>query len=248
MLRVVLIEDERIIAEELKSILASVSPDTEVMATLGSVNESVQYFSEDHQTDLIFSDIQLPDGLSFDIFSKQQGHAPVVFLTGFDNFIVNAFEHNGIDYLLKPVSPEDIAKVIQKYKRFEKHFGNRQKFFDSFGKKKERMIVRKGLANIILKLEDIVLFYSESKVVFVIDKEGKKYVSEYNLGELEEMLDHHTFFRANRQYIINSAYIKAYKSHEKVKLSVDMELTDLYHQIIISQETARHFRRWISQL
>ena len=247
MIRAVIIEDERLIATELSNKLASLSSPVQVMAILSSVQESIEFFSEGCHADLIFSDIQLPDGLSFTIFEKIKCDTPVVFVTAFDGFIVNAFEHNGIEYLLKPIDDKDLIKVVDKYKNFEKHFEQRQKLKEFFDKRKERLVVKKGFTNVLLKIEDIVLFYTESRVVYVVDKEGKRYMCDQNLSELEALLDDHTFFRANRQYIINIQYIRAYKTLERVKLAVDIHCNESNHSIIVSQETAPYFRKWISE-
>ena len=115
----------------------------------------------------------------------------------------------------------------------------------SIKKRKTRLLVQKGLENILLKLEDIVLFYTENKVVYVVDRFEKKYLTDSNLLELEEELDPVVFFRANRQYIINLSFIKSFRAYEKVKIKVDLNLSELNHCIIVSQETAPHFRRWI---
>jgi DNA-binding LytR/AlgR family response regulator len=114
-----------------------------------------------------------------------------------------------------------------------------------YGKKKSRLLVRRGMEHVALKLEDVVLLYTESKLVYVIDRSGKKYISDKNLGELEVELDDKMFFRANRQYLINIEFIKGYKPYDKVKLWVDMTLPELTHPIIISQENAPEFRKWI---
>ena len=247
MIRAVIIEDERLIATELSNRLASLSSPVEVMALLGSVQESIEFFSEGCHADLIFSDIQLPDGLSFTIFEKIKCDTPVVFVTAFDGFIINAFEHNGIEYLLKPIDDKDLVKVVDKYKNLEKHFEQRQKQKEFFDKRRERLIVKKGFANVLLKIEDIVLFYTESRVVYVLDKEGRRYMCDQNLSELETFLDDHTFFRANRQYIINIQYIRGYKTLERVKLAVDISCNESNHSIIVSQETAPYFRKWINE-
>jgi two-component system, LytTR family, response regulator len=247
MIRIVIIEDEKLIAAELKERLSSLFLPLEIMAVLGSVQESMDYFSNGCHADLIFSDIQLPDGLSFSIFEKIKCDTPVVFITGFDSFMVNAFEHNGIDYLLKPIDQKDLVKVLEKYKSLEKHFIQQQNLKNFFGKRKERLVVKKGLINVLLKVEDIILFYTEDKIVYVIDKEGKKYISDQKLSDLQDMLDSHDFFRANRQYIVNINYIKSYKSYDRVKLSVDLNYSELNHLIVISQETAPYFRKWISE-
>lgn len=248
MIRIVVIEDERIIAEELRNRLTSLSKDVQIIATLTSVQEGLAYFAGDNQPDLILSDIQLPDGLSFDIFSRLSSQVPVIFITAFDRFIVNAFEHNGIDYLLKPVEDKDLLKVLNKYKMLGQHFASRQQFFASFGKSKKRLVVRKGMMNISLKLDDIVLFYTEDKIIYAIDRDGKKYVCDKNLSELDEELKDAGFFRVNRQYIVNAEYIRGYKSFEKVKLTVDLVIPFADHLIIVSQETAPFFRRWMNEI
>jgi DNA-binding LytR/AlgR family response regulator len=115
----------------------------------------------------------------------------------------------------------------------------------SIKKRKARLLVQKGLENILLKLEDIVLFYTENKVVYVVDRFEKKYLTDSNLLELEEELDPQVFFRANRQYIININFIRSFRAYEKVKIKVDLNLSELNHCIIVSQETAPHFRKWI---
>jgi len=249
MIKTILIEDERLIAEEFKHILQNASVGTELLGTFGSVRESIEYLSANEMPDLIFSDVQLPDGLSFDIFSRLKIKSPVVFITGYDNFMLNAFEHNGIDYLLKPIDENDLEKALLKYKNLEKHFSSYHPFVDSFKQRtRSRLIARKGTESIALKTEDIVLIYTEDKLVFAIDKEGKKYILEKRLAELEPELDNHFFFRANRQYIINVAFIKSYKTYERVKFRVDLAMTGLPHQIVISQEMAPVFRKWISEL
>ncbi|MES1222773.1 MAG: LytTR family DNA-binding domain-containing protein [Bacteroidota bacterium] len=248
MIRIVLIEDERLIAEELKNRLVLLSSEVVVEATLASVNDSITFLSENEKPDLILSDIQLPDGLSFDIFNRVSCDVPVIFITAFDRFMVNAFEHNGIDYLLKPVEDRDLLKVLNKYKMLSQHFSGRQKFFESFSKEKKRLMVRKGLMNISLKLEDIVLFYTEDKIIYTIDREGKKYICDKNLSELDEELKGAGFFRVNRQYIVNAEYIRGYKSYEKVKLVVDLAIPIADHLIIVSQETAPYFRRWMNEI
>jgi DNA-binding LytR/AlgR family response regulator len=237
------------IAEEFRKILLTASPESRLIGTFSTVKDSIEYLSTSEEPDLIFSDVQLPDGLSFDIFNKVNIKSPVIFITGYDEFILNAFEYNGIDYLLKPVDERDLEKALAKYKSFEKHFNSFHSFVNTFRQKiKSRLIVKKGIENIALKTENIVLLYTEGKLVFVIDKEGKKYLADKRLMELEQELDPTFFFRANRQYIINIAYIKSYKAYDKVKLQVDLLMPDLHHHIVISQETAPYFRKWINEL
>jgi DNA-binding LytR/AlgR family response regulator len=249
MLNTIIIEDEKPARQNLIQALVNIDPGVHIQVQLSNVKESIEYFSNSPQADLIFSDVQLEDGLSFEIFSRMNINIPVIFITGYDQFMMNAFEYNGIDYLLKPVHEDELQKAIIKYRMLEKHFSDQPALSKLVqyvsNHKKTRVIVKKGLENISLRLEDVVLFYTENKIVYVIDRNGKKYLSDKNLGELEIELDDQLFFRANRQYIVNINFIKGFKSFEKVKLQVDLNLPELNHCIIISQETAPAFRKWM---
>lgn len=249
MIKAIIIEDERMIADELKRILDKASPETEVIGSFSTVKESVDFLSNHEPPDLIFSDVQLPDGLSFDIFNRVNIRTPVIFITAYDQFIVNAFEHNGIDYLLKPVDERDLSKALNKYTSLERHFTSYHPFVNIFRQKgRSRLIVKKGIENVSLRTADIVIIYTEDKLVFLLDREGKKYRIDKNLSELEHELDKDVFFRANRQYIVNIGFIKSYKTYEKVKLQVDLSLPVMNHHIVVSQEMAPFFRKWISEL
>ncbi|MBL7737704.1 MAG: response regulator transcription factor [Chitinophagaceae bacterium] len=249
MINAIIIEDERPALENLVSTLTSIASDVEVVARLSSVRESIEFLSQQPAADLIFSDVQLGDGLSFEIFNQTGIRIPVIFITGYDEFMLNAFEYNGIDYLLKPVEKDSLGKALNKYRMLEKHFTNHNSITNLLqyigNHKKKRMLVKKGMENISLRLEDVVLFYTENKIVYVIDRWGKKYLADKNLSEMETELDNNTFFRANRQYIININYVRGFKSYEKVKLMVDLTVPDLNHAIIVSQETAPQFREWM---
>lgn len=247
----IIIEDEKAVAQNLISTLKEAAPDLQITAVLSSVQESIDYLSHNSQADIVFCDVQLTDGLSFSIFNEVKIDAPIIFITGYDNFMMNAFEYNSIDYLLKPVCKEDLQKALDKYKRLEQHFtqtsllGN---FLQNFNQqKKTRLLVKKGLENISLLFSDVVLFFTENKIVYVIDKTGRKYLVDKNLSDLEGELDNRTFFRVNRQYIINLHYIRSFKAYERVKLQIELTVTDLNYFIVVSQETAPLFRKWISE-
>jgi DNA-binding LytR/AlgR family response regulator len=251
MINAVIIEDERFAQEKLLDLLGEVSAEMNVIGILSSVKESIDYFKTALPIDLIFCDVQLPDGLSFDIFSETQTNIPVIFTTGYDKFILYAFENNGIDYLLKPINKDDLANALLKYKKFEDHFSSQHhslyRLKETLNmKKKIRLLVKRGIEFVPLPLEEIALFYTENKLVYVIDKHGKKYMSDRTLNELEVELDDTVFFRANRQYIINLNFVRSFKAYEKVKLQVDLLVPEIDHFIVISQSTAPDFRKWIS--
>ena len=252
MLNVIIIEDEKHAMQLLSQMLSEMPAAIFIKAKLHSVQESIAYFSEKTDADLAFSDVQLSDGLAFDIFEQTGVKLPVIFITGYDEYILKAFETNGIDYLLKPVDKTDLEKAIDKYNSLQAHFtGNSMNLsvneLENFinQRKKTRLMVKSGLENISLLLENIAMIYTQDKVVYVIERCSKKYLSDKTLTELEEELDGRLFFRANRQYLINIGFVKSFKPCNKVKLQVEMNAGDINHLIIISQETAPAFRKWM---
>jgi len=230
--------------------LSEVSFDVHIETVLGSVTEAKEYFTSNPEADIIFSDVQLTDGHSFEIFKETKIKTPVIFTTAYDKFMLNAFTYNGIDYLLKPVDRRELEEALNKYKMLERHFSGHadamQRLVQYSGlRKKNRLMVKRGLEHISLKMDDIVLFYTENKLVFVTDAVGKKYVAENNLSDLEELLDSSQFFRVNRQYIVNINFIRGFRPFEKVKLLLELNMPELKHHIVISQESSPEFRRWI---
>lgn len=252
MLNILIIEDEKPVLSSLLQTISIISTPVNVLACLGTVKESINYLHKNVQPDIILSDVQLTDGLSFEIFKTTSTQVPVIFITGYNDFMMNAFEYNGIDYLLKPIFAPELEKALRKYQAFETHSTQNKNpinhLLNYLGtRKRTRLVVRKGLENIALKLADIVFFYTENKIVFVIDRLGMKYIADKNLTDLALELDSSMFFRANRQYIVNINYIKGYKTFEKVKLLVDLTLPIINRPIIVSQETAPEFRKWVCE-
>ncbi|MGI8600482.1 MAG: LytR/AlgR family response regulator transcription factor [Chitinophagaceae bacterium] len=247
MIRTVLIEDEGPALKNLMELLSD-EKDIKVEAVIDSIQEGIEYFSLEKNIDLIFSDVQLTDGLSFEIFEKVNIQAPVIFVTAYNKFITDIFEYNSIDYLLKPVTAPDINKAIQKYKNLQNHFSSNdglKQLSRLFLNKEKRILVRKGIEYIPLLPQDIVLFFTENKIVYVLDKTGKKFIHDKNLSELESGLDPEIFFRANRKYIVNLDYIKGFKSYEKVKLQLNLQPPFDEQFIIVSQENAPFFKKWV---
>jgi DNA-binding LytR/AlgR family response regulator len=250
MTKAVIIEDEKLAVSALLHTLSEIDAAIQVETVLGSVKESIRYFSALPDIDIIFSDVQLPDGHSFEIFKEAPVKMPVIFTTAYDAFMVNAFASNGIDYLLKPVDKRELEKALCKYQMLETHFTGHAEAMQRFihhhdMPRKNRLVVKRGLEYISLKLDEIVLFYTENKLVYVTDILGKKYISEQNLAELEGVLDNSRFFRVNRQYIVHINYIRGFKPYERVKLQVELNIPGFDHHIVISQENAAQFRKWI---
>ncbi len=249
MLKTVIIENGK--QDESKmSCLLNNSCDYQIEAILGSVTQSINYFSQCREQDIIFADVQLPDGQSFEIFTTAIINSAVVYTTVYQKSIVDAMEYSGIQYLLKPIDKISLDKSIVNHHVMSDHFlTNRHSSHKVIHylneKKKRRMIVKKGNENILMKPEDITFFCCENKTVYAFDSFGKKYVVDKNLYELEQQLDPDVFFRINRQHIVNVNFMKSYQTFEKVKLKIELKIPSARNEMIVSKETAPAFRKWI---
>ncbi|MES2848431.1 MAG: LytTR family DNA-binding domain-containing protein [Bacteroidota bacterium] len=250
MINTLIIEDEKIAADNLMRLLKLTKEPMNISAVLGSVEESIHWFGNNQQPDLVFMDIHLKDGNSFSIFEKVSVTAPIVFITAYDTYLVKAFEQNSIEFLLKPINEVAILHTLNKYKKLKQHFIGRYDEVSaklSSPKKRNRLIVKKGIEYQSVLIEDIAYFFTEHKVTFLVTKQEKKFMLDQNLKELEDELDTNVFFRANRKYIVNIECIKSYKTFEKVKLVVELTMP-VGEDIIVSQENASAFKKWMSEV
>ena len=256
-MKVLIVEDERPASENLVEELQAIDDNISVVAGCNSVDETVRWLSRNPQPDLILMDIQLSDGLSFNIFKACEITCPVIFTTAYDKYLSQAFEYSSIDYLLKPISQDKLRGAIRKYKNLKSHFtgnGNGSNhssllpdYLNNHDRKRSRILVRKGVEFQTVRIEDAGYFFTEHKLIFLVDKENRKYMAEKsNLSELEEELDKNIFYRANRKYIINANYIKRFKPLERSKISVELVLP-VNEEIIISQENSASFKKWIGE-
>jgi len=254
-MKVLIVEDERPASENLVEELQAIDDNISVVAGCNSVDETVRWLSRNPQPDLILMDIQLSDGLSFNIFKACEITCPVIFTTAYDKYLSQAFEYSSIDYLLKPISQDKLRHAIRKYKNLKSHFtsnGNNHNsllpdYLSNHDRKRSRILVRKGVEFQTVRIEDAGYFFTEHKLIFLVDKENRKYMAEKsNLSELEEELDKNIFYRANRKYIINANYIKRFKPLERSKISVELTLP-VNEEIIISQENSASFKKWIGE-
>jgi DNA-binding LytR/AlgR family response regulator len=248
MVKTVIIENSK--QDSKVSWLLNNSQEFQIEAILGSVSQSLNYFSQTREQDIIFADVQLPDGKAFEIFTTAIINSAVVFTTTYQKSLVDAMEFSGIKYLLKPLNELSLNKSFVMHNVMTDYFlRNRHSSHKVINylneKKKQRMILRKGDENILMKPEDITFFCSENKTVFAFDSDGKKYIADKNLCELEQQLDPDIFFRINRQHIVNVNFVKSYRTFEKVKLQLELKTPMLRNQMIISKETAPSFRKWI---
>jgi two-component system LytT family response regulator len=251
-MKVIIIEDEKPAAEKLLKAIQKINPSIEVAAILNSINTSVDWLQQNPMPDLLFMDIELGDGLSFKIFDKINITSPVIFCTAFDEYWQEAFEHNSIDYLLKPVKQDKLETALNKYDKLKQHFANSfqqlqqwQQQITATGHKK-RFLVKRGTDYISIKTEDIAYFYATHKLVCMLDNKNQKFILDQSLADIEKQLDTTQFYRVNRKYLVHLSAIKKIKVYPKSKLMIEVE-PPVDEEIIISQENTAAFKEWMEQ-
>lgn len=253
-MRLIIIEDEAKTARELKSMLLELDGSLKVEVILPSVAAAVKWLKENPAPDLIFSDIQLGDGLSFEIFREVQTESPVIFCTAFNEYAIKAFEANGIDYLLKPVGEEALQKSLEKYSRFKAHMSGTDPYPGRLKKVliqvdtafKQNILVHYRGKIIPVRVADIRFVYAAEGSVHLYTGNGKHYHVQYTIEQLENMLTPLQFFRANRQYLINKDIIQNIEQDFNRKLSVTTNC-EMPEPLIVSKIKAQPFLKWIEQ-
>ena len=245
MIKTLIIEDEKPAARKLERLLNSFD-DIEVVKVVHSVEEGIEYFENEEHPQLIFSDIVLGDGLSFDIFEKSPSKSFIIYTTAFDNYTLKAFKLNSIDYLLKPITEDDLRTAIEKFKSFlpQEQQYDHLNFRDLIKKETpdlSRIVVKIGYNLKIIQIEDISCFYSENKIVYAQTTE-RTYPTDFTLDELEKNLSKKQFFRTNRQFIINLNFIKNIHTSPLFKIELKHQPNE---EITVSRERVKDFKEWI---
>jgi DNA-binding LytR/AlgR family response regulator len=245
-MNVIIIEDELPARAKLVDMLKATDSSIHVVAQLGSVQESLNWLATNREPDLAFVDIQLSDDHSFEIFKKHPVKFPVIFTTAYDKYLLESFEFNAIDYLLKPITEEKLKRSLEKIQKLEQHFqGNILKLIQQQpANTKSRIVARKGTEFIALNLDEVAYFFTEHKIVFVRDFQGRQMIVDKNLAELENDLNKEQFFRINRKFISNIKAIDRFKpDNGKIQVFLKPEMKEEIH---VSKETAPEFREWIA--
>lgn len=249
---VIIVEDEKPAAEKLVKSLASIDPSIQVAAVLPSVKDTISWLHQNPVPELILMDIELTDGLSFRVFEKVSINCPVIFVTAYDEYWQEAFEHNSIDYLLKPVKQEKLEAALRKYDKVKQYFAaNYQNLINwpttnPSGTFKKRFLVKRGTDYQSIRTDDIAYFYAAHKLVCMVDHKGQKFILDQSLSDIEGQLDPAMFYRVNRKYLLNMGAIKRIKSYPKSKLLLEVE-PPLHEEVIISQENVSAFKAWMGQ-
>lgn len=250
-MRILIIEDEKITADDLVHSIKQVRPDFKIIEALVSVKSTIAFLEKEPDIDLIFSDIQLTDGLSFDIFKKVKLNVPVIFCTAYDEYALNAFEANGIAYLLKPFTTESIQKAIEKFENFTHLKDDKLSRLIQFMEQSNvqnaspSLLIYQGEKIIPVNFDDIAVMYLQNGMVKLHTFDHQKYTASETLEELNK-IEYPNFFRANRQFIINRNAIKSAAKYFNRKLVLHLKIP-FAEKIIISKEKATSFLDWLSQ-
>ncbi|MCF0064023.1 LytTR family DNA-binding domain-containing protein [Dyadobacter chenwenxiniae] len=251
MTKILIIEDEKPAVRRLTQLLSEHLPEAQVLESLDTVSSAVNWFSTNPEPDLIFLDIQLADGISFEIFEKVKITAPIIFCTAYDQYAIKAFKLNSIDYLLKPIDPEELAQALTKFKSGRKEAGISLEQIRSLMQPttkafKTRFLIKLGERIQSVDTQDIAFFFSEDKVTLLQTRQGKKYIVDYILDEIEEMVSPEQFFRINRKYISSIYAIRDVFTYSNSRLKVHLEnCSD--NDILISRERMGAFKSWLGQ-
>ena len=225
----------------------------QIVAKLSSVKDAVAWFRKNEQPDLIFSDIQLGDGLCFEIFKKQPVTTPVIFCTAFDEYALTAFKAHGIDYILKPFDEQTISSALTRYEELERKFlGNNnqiekilQLFENRKNQKQGSVLVYHKDKILPVKIEDIALFYIENEITYLITFGQKNFTISKSLEELEEITGN-VFYRANRQYLVNRKAVKEASQYFARKLSITLSIP-FNETITVSKVKVPDFLNWLAE-
>ena len=247
-MKALIIEDEVLAAKALQKLLGEVSPETEVLSILETIEESLEWFENNEMPDLLFMDIHLADGSAFSIFEKVEITCPVIFTTAYDEYALKAFEVNSIDYLLKPINKKDLKRAMGKYKTLVSGRAQMQKFMTQMEPRQKKyrncFLMPERDKLVPLPVERIAYVYIDTKTVRIVTFEHKNYYMSMTLDELMDMLDPTLFFRANRQFIVARSAIKDISVWFGNKLSVNLSI-EVPEKIIISKAKVSEFKAWI---
>ena len=247
-MKIVIVEDERNTADDLERTIQSIEPGALVVAKLHSVAEGLDYFSKNSPPDLLFCDIQLGDGTSFDILSKANIRTPTIFCTAYDEFALNAFETHSIDYIMKPFDRATVGKALAKYKELKEMLSpvNHNPILEMLAKRsrgEDRMLVRYKDKIMPISYNDIALFYLENELIQLITVDNKSYFIQKTLDELEKEAGS-SFYRVNRQFIVNKSAIKDVSTNLTRTIAVNLKFS-FPHKITVSRNRAANFLDWL---
>jgi DNA-binding LytR/AlgR family response regulator len=250
-MKAIIIEDEELAARRLKTLIAECDPDIEVVAMLESISDSIDWFSQNTQPDLIFLDIHLEDGLSFAIFDEVKINVPIIFTTAFDEYAIKAFKLKSVDYLLKPIMKDDLCRAIAKYKEWQ---GDKRQLVDLsdlmqiIAPKKQSYRERFSVAVAdklkTIDVKDIAYIFSASSITFAATFDKHQYTIDQSIDKTSDELNPSDFFRINRQYLISHKSIVNVHVYPKSRLKVELN-PPVKEMIFVSIDKVTEFKKWL---
>lgn len=250
-MKAIIIEDEKHARENLEKLLLEINPTIEIQAKMDTVTKTVEWLKQ-NKTDLIFLDIHLADDLSFKIFEQVEVKTPVIFTTAYDQYALKAFKVNSVDYLLKPIDREELAKSLNKYNSTQSapQVVNVDRILKVMGEKdktyQQRFIVNRRDKIMSVIVDQIAYFEGEDRYVYLVKKDGSRYIIDYKLSDLEEQLNPAVFFRLNRSFIAQFDAIDRITSMSKSRVKVDLTPA-ASRDIVVSSANTRSFKMWLDQ-
>jgi DNA-binding LytR/AlgR family response regulator len=252
-MQVIIIEDEAPAASRLAALLLRINDEINIAEKLDSVESAVRYLQSAKNIDLIFMDIQLADGLSFDIFQQTKVTTPVIFTTAFDQYTLKAFKVNSIDYLLKPIDEDELRLAVEKYRAL---YHSKENDFSekilrvmremNHAVYAERLLIKRGQQLSYLKTATTAYCYADGKLCYAVDFNNNKYLLETNLSQLEEQLQPNKFFRINRNLLVNIEAVTKVHTWLGGRLKLELSLTT-HTETIVSRERVNGFKSWLGQ-
>jgi DNA-binding LytR/AlgR family response regulator len=253
-MKILIIEDEPQAAQRLEKVLTEIEPGCTIVDKLDSIKRSVKWFKTNTNPDVVFMDIQLADGLSFEIFEQHQISIPVIFTTAYNEYALKAFKVNSIDYILKPVDKDELKASLEKFRRLTGNQNSQSKLLEGIGhamkmltkKYKERFMVKVGEHLRTIDTDSILYFHSQDKTTFCFTTENRNMILDFTLDQLEELLDPAIFFRINRKYITNSKSIQDIVNYTNSRLKLRLPGAQ-DNEIIVARERVQAFKDWLDR-
>jgi DNA-binding LytR/AlgR family response regulator len=250
-MEILIVEDESLAQERLQYIINQYDPSIKIVGCVESVEETIKWFATKPHPDLLLMDIHLSDGLSFDVFKKINITKPIIFTTAYDNYAIDAFQLFSIDYILKPITVEALATAINKYKAIASTFIPKdysllsEQINDNISTNyKTRFLAKVGQRLFFISVGDVACFSADNKIVYLLDKEGNRFVINTTIEKLETQLNPQHFFRINRKIIVNVDAIEQLKPYTNNRLKLQVKGVGQNEELIISRERVSDFKMW----
>ena len=251
-MKAVLIEDENFAVQQVMSLLKEVAPDVQIIEVLDSIESTIEWFHDNIPPDLVLMDVHLADGSCFEIFSHVEIPCPVIFITAYDQYALDAFRVNGLDYLLKPLKKKDLERSLERFHRSRPQQGLSLNYkriaheiIQQSGQHQKRLLVKYGQKITIIDITDAAYFFAESKGTFICTFNNRQYPSDQNLEQLIQIIPPAEFYRVNRKIIVNIRAISSMTAYSRSRIKLSLE-PPFDQPVIVSTERTPGFKSWLT--